>query len=714
MMRQVRAILPLCALLLSLAAACGGEGDPPAPGPAHQPATATATPPATVVATATPSPTASPRPEPTATATPSPTPTVTPTATPEPTPEQPAIEYTPLTMGEPRALPAGTALYFRSYMSCESSQDWHRAIATETGDLLWEHSLTELPHGHADLGGVSASGQTLAAVMCERGVCMSLNGESEDAINALWVSRDGGEAWERWGEIPGSYRVISAVAEDDVAVELDWPEHRTWWFRSGQDLPPPEDLASARIWGWRAGEDRPDPLWSDTEGTVLVSASGERLPIPQDFWIAAVPPDNSILWNKVEYRSQAEGRDLFLWMSNRDAVLGAHSWDGPTSLVVIDHLDGPLFLGFLGTHACGDLVRTVLVDFSTHTIHTIPGLDARSHFIPLFTRPAPSPNEAAQPAIEYTPLTWGEPRELPAGTALFYGRHSCDGVWDMYKAVAGSGVDAWLVERPWGFFDQEDFHLQSFGVGPDGERLAVLACERGDCESSYSPTSEDAILALWSSGDGGSTWERWGEVPLESWISVVAGDDVALIESRFTDEPYEYWWFRSGADITRPEGLDSAYIAAWRRSGDGFTPVWASPFPGTWSYLTPSGERLTVPRGPTFTLQDGSLLWSGVEWVRNTGERDLFAHTDEQDAVVARYSWDGPEPLELVDHLGGELFVGLLGGGSCGEDGATVLVDFETQRIRPITGVQPGDAIRATQWPRGFLLLLEAARPAPD
>lgn len=278
----------------------------------------------------------------------------------------------------------------------------------------------------------------------------------------------------------------------------------------------------------------------------------------------------------------------------------------------------------------------------------------------------------------------GEPRELPAGTALFYGRHSCEGVWDMYRAVAGSGADAWLVDRPWAFFDEEEeVLLQSFGVGPDGKRLAVLACERGDCESGYSPPSDDAILALWSSEDGGSTWERWGEVPVVSWIWEVAEDDVAL-RSSSSRTPSRFWWFRSGAGITPPGEIDSAFIAAWRRSE-----VWPS----------------------AINLADGAILWS-IARQALPDERDLFAHTDEQGAVVATYSWEGSEPLELVDHLGGERFVGLLGENVCGNHRATVLVDFETQHIRPIAGVQPDDVVRATQGHWGALLLF--ARPAPS
>lgn len=302
---------------------------------------------------------------------------------------QPARDYEPLSMGEARALPAGTALYFRSYAHCEASQEWHRAIATDTGALLWDEPLSGLPQG-GELGGVSASGNTLAAVSCERGVCMSLDGRSEDAITALWVSGDGGETWERWGEIPTSHhRGISLVTDDDVALEVDWPDHRAWWFRSGEDLEIHRFLLVPRIWTWRAGEARPEPFWPDSEGTALVSASGVRLARPWDFFVAASLPDDSILWRSDFADREARGKDLFLRLDDQGARLGAYSWGDTERLVVLDHLEGHLFVGFLGTYACLDEVRPVLVDLGGRTVHPIPGLDAREGFVPVAARPAP-------------------------------------------------------------------------------------------------------------------------------------------------------------------------------------------------------------------------------------------------------------------------------------------------------------------------------------
>ena len=404
-MRRARASLLLFAGFASFVAmACGGETIPPPASPAHQPPTVTATPEPsptstpTAAATVTPSPTlaVTPTPSPIATATSTPLPTATATSapTPEPTPEPPATRYTPLTWGETRELPSGTALYIRSYAGCHGPQDWYRGISTDAGELLWDYPLTELPRnddaewGDRDLVGVSATGQTLAAWVCERGVCMSLGGVvSEDDVSALWVSGDGGETWERWGEYPEGW--ISVVAEDDVAVYSDDPQHRAWWYRSGEEVLPPEDLLNPRIWGWRAGGDRPQPLWAGIGGTALMSASGEHLPRPLGFRIAASLPDGSLFWGSTSVHRDALGRDLFLRMNDEGADLGAYSWDGARPLAVIDHLEGQLFVGFLGGHSCGAVVRTVLVDFSTRTVHTIPGLDDARNVVPYAARPAP-------------------------------------------------------------------------------------------------------------------------------------------------------------------------------------------------------------------------------------------------------------------------------------------------------------------------------------
>ena len=409
MMRRTRAFLPLCFLLLPLAAACGGESVPPSTGQAHQSPTATespepsptATPTAASSVTATPTPVPTPTPSPAATATHSPEPTPAPAPEPTATPTPPpATEYLPLTMGEPRALPVGTALYYQEHL-CEGPWDTHRVIArADSEGLLVDRPLAffdERP-GDALLYGQSASGRTLAVVACERGICMSIDGPDENAIAALWVSGDGGGTWGRWGEAPVPYEArISAVTGSDVAFaslqtgedQEGEPLPRAWWFRSGEQLTPPEGLDSPYMAAWRVSGDGLNPVWSDrprwsdNPNTSFVDAAGGLLGKPPggevtasgSFWWPTVSlPGGTLLWSTHRGYPPIEP-DRFFTINEQGVILGAYSWEDPKPLELIDHLGGELFVGLLGIDACGPMRATVLVDLETRSVHEVVGLD---------------------------------------------------------------------------------------------------------------------------------------------------------------------------------------------------------------------------------------------------------------------------------------------------------------------------------------------------
>ncbi len=298
-------------------------------------------------------------------------------------------------MGEPRPLPPGSALYFREAGSCHGPVWWTRAIATGAGELVWDNPLAKLPPINTDnrgpenwgpqLARVSASGQTLVARVCERGACMTFDRVDEDAVEALWGSTDAGETWERWGDYPDGG--VWGVSETDVAFRDT--DGRVKGLRSGEEWVPPEP------------EDRPSPR-----------ASGWG-----DGWRATARLANRV-WSKVDDRLSNHERepgqlDLFLHFSDPGAVPGAYSWGGEGSyeshrpLWLVDHLEGQLFVGFLGSEACGDGTKTVLVDFSSGTVHMVPGLDPgadlrRSPI--LYTArlteppaPSPTPEEPVEP-----------------------------------------------------------------------------------------------------------------------------------------------------------------------------------------------------------------------------------------------------------------------------------------------------------------------------
>ena len=314
------------------------------------------------------------------------------------------IEPTRLMWAEPRPPPPGTALYFREYFSCHGPQVWHRAIATDAGELVWDNPLNELPrksekaNWYPQLRGVSPGGGTLVAWVCDGGHCGSIevppSDDSEGVIESLWGSDDTGVTWQKWGEYPQGVRV-SLVTEGDAAVHSlgSREPSRAWWFRSGEALEAPVGLRTPRIVGWgQSGQDSV-PIWGEKDGTTF-SASGAELPVPPDFGIAASLPDGSILWSSVDYRSEwvqpePGQRDVFLHLDDQGSGLGAYSWDGRRSLIIVDHLWGQLFAGFLGTYTCKDTVQAVLVDFSTRTVHAVPGLDDASSFVIFAARAAP-------------------------------------------------------------------------------------------------------------------------------------------------------------------------------------------------------------------------------------------------------------------------------------------------------------------------------------
>lgn len=330
--------------------------------------------------------------------------------------------------------------------------------------------------------------------------------------------------------------------------------------------------------------------------------------------------------------------------------------------------------------------------------------------------PTPTRTPEAEPAVPFAPLALGEPGALPAGTALYYVEHRCEGSWNTYRVVAPAGSADLVVDRPAAAVAELPGLGGAWIDGSEsGRTLATLQCDHGHCLTLNGP-SEDAVASLWVSTDGGETWERWGEVPPEAWVSEVAEGDVALY--MWTDRGPRLWWFRSGEEVPPPQGLSRPFLVMWRGSAGGRVPVWSD---HPHSTFVSSGRRLATPPGgdgatggpewwPAAGLPDGSLLW------RQGGVR--FATTSEDGEVLGAYAWtpsqNGPgKTLRFVDHVEGELFVGYLSGvGPCGYGSVTVLVDLGTRTVHPVPTV---DAALAGIERSGFLgvLSLSLARPDP-
>ena len=342
------ALASMAGALMLAVAACDGEATPPASSSAEPPPAVTSTaaptatpartptPSPTPAPTSTPSPTPSPTPVPTLTpgATPAPTPTPSPTPvststpsptpepTPTPTPEPHGIEFTPITRGEPRPLPAGIALYYWVYpcTGCGAQPaDYRRVVFEEAVGALREDRPLAFFDGASDREhynpvrsfGVSGTGQTLAAAVCHAGYCEVevVDGEyypSSDSELRLWVTRNDGRTWEDWGQTLPQTRII-AVTDDDVVVSTeniwadrwDWLTDEQWaqmlerlatlglderegwryrrrWVRSGEAYsPPPEPVPpSVGAVNWKRADIRLDGVvaWAaGTQGGYLIA-----------------------------------------------------------------------------------------------------------------------------------------------------------------------------------------------------------------------------------------------------------------------------------------------------------------------------------------------------------------------------------------------------------------------------------------------------------
>lgn len=685
------------ACTLSLAAvACEDDpaspaSEPSEPAPAvtstATPTAAAASPDTTKAPTPTPAPTASPEPtsEPTPSPTPTPTPTLALTSTPTPTPEPVAAGPIPIKRGESRALPADIALYYWLVPCIDCGGvpfDLRRVVFDEAAGALREDRPLAFFDGSNDIAqyypvrsfGVSASGQTLAATICHAALCdvepfEGEAGPSADTELRLWVSRDGGAAWQDWGQLLPQTSIIEVTDADVLVATLN-----IWQTREGWNWLVEEE--------WEAMLARFEPLGlEEREGWVQKRQ-----------WVASGKEATG-----AAVRSSTEEGPLVLAIPTQDGSTGhvVHAVDQPGGPAIVgNRWFRPI--GLLGTVHGIVAAAMEFVDLTTATVHTISGLSLpfgldietadrqREHYQFLTARPEPM-STAARPAIDYAPLTLAEPRPPPPGVAIYYGEHHCEGVGNVYRAVADDrGTVA--VERPWAYFDERPGYITGFGLGPRGPILAALECSHGSCASGYEGPSEDARLVLWVSGDAGETWKQWGEVPQFVWIETVTEDDVAL--RRWWDgEASPVWWFRSGDPVTPPEGHDADYIDGWILDGEGaVSALWGLHDDGT-SYVTATGQTLLAPRGTNggspIILADG-VLWS----LYGRKGADLFMVTDATGTVRSAYAWVNPQvPLRLIASLDDQRFVGELGHQECGRDTTKVLVDLAMRTVHPLPEV---------------------------
>lgn len=379
-------------VLVALLASCGGDESPRATPATSTPAvTATGTveapsPTAATVVTTTPVPTVTPEvtPTPLATATAEAerartvTPTAAATASPSPS-APPVIEYTELTLGEPRYQPPGYAL-FSTLRACFWNCGGERVGVVRTvfdgqsGELLVDNPLASLDEfgSYFDFE-MHDGGELMAATLCLRGYCGGLNAPSDDARQELWVSSDGGATWTSWGPLePPSW--LLRVTEDDVAVEEEvrvrgGGRSAVRWIKSGKVFPEPasENPRQVGVVAW----DGDVPIWGEWGAAPQPAALEE---VVQWTWreLHARPGGSNVWW-----ASEPGGPLLLLAVLDPEGVVeDVYGWPSADYVDWLVPMGDGLFAGFRieGGYAIGRDHVNFLIDLGARTVHPLLGL----------------------------------------------------------------------------------------------------------------------------------------------------------------------------------------------------------------------------------------------------------------------------------------------------------------------------------------------------
>ncbi len=307
-----------------------------------------------------------------------------------------------------------------------------------------------------------------------------------------------------------------------------------------------------------------------------------------------------------------------------------------------------------------------------------------------------TPSPGATPVIEYTELKLGEPRDQPAGYALFSQLRRC--FWNCGGGWGGLVRSIWVEQAAELVVDDLTAPLREFGyhihsaVDETGAVVAAAMCVQGDC-GGVGPPSPDARQELWVSPDGGGTWETWGTVPPFSTVARVTEGDVAMREStrlsgtRFAVQVH---WVRSGKRFHSPDTEDNLWVVAW----DGDQPIW-----GDWN-PPPHPPALTEVAARTWieaqTRPDGSAVWYAIEV---DDPLLLLAVVDAQGAVEDVYGWPDADYIGGLVPMGEGVFAGfrMEGGWAMGRDHMNFLIDLEGRAFHPLLGL-PDEGPWAQPW----------------
>ena len=632
-----------------------------------------------------------------------------------------------LEVGRSRALPRDIALYYWASpcAGCDEASDLRRVVFDEEVGALREDrplaffdgARTSADYSPVRSFGVSESGQTLAAAVCHAGRCeVETVGRgwfaSPDAELRLWVTRDGGRAWEDRGELLPQTRIVR-VTDDDVL------------------------LRTANIWGNRNSEmwaGLPDRAWDDmlarlaplgldartgwNQRSYWAASREAHVPPPEparpkgpvDWWRVGARPDGAIVWGG------ATRGEYLLAIADADGMVRQAHWSSGRpggSFIADDLLIRPVSPSVSGDGA--GRMAAEIVDLTELSIHPVrdlalpfaldgkAGSEGSESYRFITARPAPQAT-TTRPAVEYRPLALGEPLPLPAGTALYYGAWPKEGyAYHVIRTVFDGSTFA--VNRPWDSLEDVG-GVTHFRVSNDGLVMAAAVCEHGHCTDCYGEGSEDAVLRLRVSHNGGIDWDDWGDLPQGSYIEAVTADDVAIMS---WDEVTQYWWFRSGERIAPPARFDPADASPMLWTSDGGF-LWH--YSGD-AYVTNSGETLLPPGGDA-QPQDEWNRWYITEvrgdgarlWALDTEERDYLALRDTDGEAIVAFSWDDASSPDMwvIAFLDDNLLLGQVGKpdrdihGRLIEPWTTVLIDIANGTVHPVTGLNEDDQACGCLW----------------
>ncbi len=275
-------------------------------------------------------------------------------------------------MGEPRYQPSGYALFSRvrrCFWNCGGG--WRGLVRSvwdeQAAELLVNDLIAPLSeYGYHINSAVDDTGTVIAASMCVQGDCGGVGAPSPDALQELWVSRDGGVGWETWGTVPPLSLVVQ-VTEDDVALK-EWGlvRDRVRWFRSGQVFAQPDDERS-----WVVDWDGDVPIWGEWRSPLQPPALAA---LGQLTWreLQTRLDGSTVLW-------AASSADLLLLLAvvnEQNAVEEVYGWPNADYVDWLVPMGDGLFAGFRmeGGYAIGRDHVNFLIDLPTRTVHPLLGL----------------------------------------------------------------------------------------------------------------------------------------------------------------------------------------------------------------------------------------------------------------------------------------------------------------------------------------------------